>query len=386
MSIKVIYGKAGTGKTTYLAKLINDAIKNNKSFFVLSYTHSAVNNIYNKSGLKSKNNFKTLHSYFRISVNNSNEILGPITRRKVDYLFIDEFSLIPKDMFKRCYNISKTYVGQYILSGDPLQLNPICNDKQYISFNKLNKLYPLSIKAIEHYHKSIFGTKLIQNSDKVILRDNKRSNNFVLNVLDNIYNNNNQDIHLIRFNEIKNLVLNNNYTFLASKYNILERINELVYRDKAEYIIDQHDIGNNYGFRYLYLHENMKIMVTRTFDIFYNTEVLTFVKMIDNIYLQCLREDGTMVIMEKIPDDYNNKFYPISPANILTIHKSQGKSIDNVILCVDDLFDIAMFYTGVTRAINDIVFYTRTNDIKTLFENAYVKEINELNNLIYEQK
>ena len=127
-------------------------------------------------------------------------------------------------------------------------------------------------------------------------------------------------------------------------------------------------------------------MVTRTFDIFYNTEVLTFVKLIDNIYLQCLREDGTMVIMEKIPDDYNNKFYPISPANILTIHKSQGKSIDNVILCVDDLFDIAMFYTGVTRAINDIVFYTRTNDIKTLFENAYVKEINELNNLIYEQK
>ena len=47
MSIKVIYGKAGTGKTTYLAKLISDAIKNNKSFYVLSYTHSAVNLVLN---------------------------------------------------------------------------------------------------------------------------------------------------------------------------------------------------------------------------------------------------------------------------------------------------------------------------------------------------
>lgn len=72
-----------------------------------------------------------------------------------------------------------------------------------------------------------------------------------------------------------------------------------------------------------------------------------------------------------------------APIFLLTIHKSQGKTIDNVIVCVDDMFDISMMYTAITRAKNNLLFFSKENNekerCKVLIKNAYVEEFKQLN-------
>jgi hypothetical protein len=59
---------------------------------------------------------------------------------------------------------------------------------------------------------------------------------------------------------------------------------------------------------------------------------------------------------------YQTGYYPVAPHNLITFHRSQGKTIPNVIVCIDDIFDLGMLYTGITRAVNDVKFYTRFGD------------------------
>jgi hypothetical protein len=73
----------------------------------------------------------------------------------------------------------------------------------------------------------------------------------------------------------------------------------------------------------------------------------------------------------KIFVDMINGCYPILPANVITYHKAQGKSYDNVILCVDNLFDFTMLYTGLSRARNNILLFTfddKNNELNNITE------------------
>jgi hypothetical protein len=46
----------------------------------------------------------------------------------------------------------------------------------------------------------------------------------------------------------------------------------------------------------------------------------------------------------------------ILPYNFITCHKAQGRTIPKVLLILDDLFEITMLYTAITRARDDIKF------------------------------
>ena len=65
------------------------------------------------------------------------------------------------------------------------------------------------------------------------------------------------------------------------------------------------------------------------------------------------------------------KYFPIIPAYLSTFHKSQGKTYENVIICVDDLFDFTMLYTGITRAKNDVLFYSDIDYIPMYTNKSY---------------
>ena len=77
MKLKVIYGKAGCGKTTKMVDMICKA----KDYVVLAPTNAAVENIYNMCSERmigiDRDNFKTLYSFFRIDYENNN-VLGAI--------------------------------------------------------------------------------------------------------------------------------------------------------------------------------------------------------------------------------------------------------------------------------------------------------------------
>ena len=180
LNLTVIYGKAGSGKTTQLV----DLICKSKDYIVLAPTNAAVENIYNlvcqhKHKTINRDKFKTIYSFFRIDYEND-QILGAVYYPS--NIFIDEFGLMNKHLFKRCMTFAESGGSiNMTICGDALQLNPIYNQKQSISLNKLkrlnhiydkNDLNYLSPLVVEHLHLSIFGSKRIlnkSNNNKLIL-------------------------------------------------------------------------------------------------------------------------------------------------------------------------------------------------------------------------
>lgn len=448
MNITTIYGKAGCGKSTTLAKLINkeekkddvkydgedgeDGEDESSSFIVLAPTNSAVENIYKICSSTNKyidrNKFKTIYSYFRIDYEN-NIVLGAI--EMVDTIYIDEFSLIDKYLFKKCVlNMKKDGCKNLILCGDVMQLNAIYNEKQYISFNKINKwnniykkisekmnkngsiptnLYP---KVIEHLHLNVFGMKMIQSGTLIHLNVNMRSNEEVKNVLTQIYSSN-RDPYMYKFThfvDLPELICERDrvgevgdhvgdggiscYTFIASKYKILQQVYDYIYNKKWKNKMDvlhiEQNISFSSGYKDLYLYPGMSVIVCDTDDSknksYINGEELIFTGNVENNCLKCLNKRNEIVYVHKIKEvekTHSGDFYPISPSFLLTIHKSQGRTIENVIVCIDELFDVSMMYTAITRAKENLIFYTKEKDkekqIDLLMENAYIPEFKQLN-------
>lgn len=353
----IISGDAGTGKSYYLAGLMKEALDNNKSFIALAFTHSAVNNI---SSIFSKlynidinNKCKTFHSYFAISVDGK---IGKKYHDKLNYIFIDEYSLIPIDLFDKVKdNIN---CDNLIICGDYKQLKPI-NIKPEISYVKLydyiNKYGPLNsavIEAICHYENILISMPFFKDADKKILTEQKRNNNKVFNIIQGlVFGKNEVKCSYIMKSTLLSL-MNQNYTFIASKYEYLFKIHSFINtRKKYDFRIKQ----KNNSFKEFYLSKGDKVIITE--NIKYGDEIITngdeyvFEDYV-NKSLVLSRDDNKIFI------DMINDCYPILPANVITYHKAQGKSYDNVILCVDNLFDFTMLYTGLSRARNDILLFT----------------------------
>ena len=151
---EIICGMAGVGKTQMLAEYILQ--QEPRSFRVLSSTHSALNNLYTRclSLLQQRNDdlylekadFRTIHSYFKIDTDMSGVKTGvkfdPLQTTSNDgILFIDEFGLVEKRIFKKCLNRLKysNHVQKVVLCGDVMQLKGITIEKQLISFRKLHE-------------------------------------------------------------------------------------------------------------------------------------------------------------------------------------------------------------------------------------------------------
>lgn len=393
MNISIIYGKAGTGKSTYLASLIRKCT----DYVVLTATHASLENIYQITNIPDHSKFKTIYSFFRIDYRN-NTLLGAKMIPK--NIFIDEFSLIDKYLFKKIINdiASKTFEVNVVLCGDALQLNAIYQDKQYISFSKMRKINSivdmnLSPNVLEHFHLSIFGMKVMSSAVKKMLTKNLRSDNIIGDTLTAIYKRDESfDYKFVSEMEVINCLMNN-YVFLSSKYEILQHIyDRLAERWNDKLTIEQH-ISFRVGLKRLYLYPGQSIILTITSEekhdgvpIYYNGEMVTFTGNVECKSLKCLNSNNEIIYIkqEKETDTEKGEYYfPVIPANLTTIHKSQGRSIDSVIVCIDDLFDMSMLYTAVTRCRKNLKFYTKdVNRKKKLFDSAYIDDFKQLNYLM----
>ena len=71
--------------------------------------------------------------------------------------------------------------------------------------------------------------------------------------------------------------------------------------------------------------------------------------------------------------------FPVGPYNLLTVHKSQGYTLENVIVCIDNMFEVSMMYTAATRASNSLMFYSKTgNNIQLLLEAFNKNDLDDL--------
>lgn len=423
MKITVINGDAGTGKTYTLVKYIKNVYDKAKKFIVLSFTHSAINNVYNSFCKRypetkiNKSYFETIHKFFRINIRTNKPNLFMVS--EYDYIFIDEYSLISTTLFKTIYEIMRYKTDRLILCGDYKQLRTI-DYKKEISYDKLRDYIKVlgedvDIDGIQHFDNSILSLEEIQKNitNILTLEDNKRFDNNIKQIVNMLCFSEIQQLakvnqilpsydHLfITKSTLIDMVNNKGYVFIASRYSYLQTIHDMVAKaqfDKEIITIKQFGIPSDYGLECLHLTKGQKVIITETLE--YGDEIITngdsfiFEDFSNNIITLYDEEDNKYIFLQpvikscennlivndknlnikgigkiKIKDNFYYSYFPLLPDNIITFHKSQGKTIDKVIICVDSLFDFTMLYTGITRAKEDILLFTFGNkkEIKSTY-------------------
>ncbi len=385
MNIVILNGKAGTGKTTELSKIINRVYMNSLNYKVLAFTHSAVDNIYDATRDINpdipKSSFSTIHRFFNIDINTN--IVNYFSRTIYDYIIIDEYSFISYDMFSAIVN--RVNAKKIILCGDIYQLPPIIDDDNitYEELNKYMKLFPSGINnnslcAIKHFQSSCLRYiyenrtqfKIVHNE----LITNHRSNEIVQQLIEKCFSFNIPvNTEFITTETVISLIINNGFTFLASKYNIMQKIYTGVNgKKKYDYKIEQNPPDRNH-FTELYANVGDAFILTDNIttssgDQLYNNQTCEFINydaFSDVLTISVDNEIHNIMRIETLVNDRKYDYYPLMPHNIITIHKSQGKGYNNIIVCVDDLFEPSMLYTAVSRGKYKVLFYSNKGVVST---------------------
>lgn len=390
--IEVILGKAGTGKTNYAVKLANYYNKIGKKIFCLSYTHAALENM-RKRNFPDNVKFKTINSFFRIDMNKN--VLGPSNKNFSDIIIIDEFSLIDSDLFDSALwsllniNFLNNVEYKIYLLGDILQLGPPLKDKvEQISFSRLEQFLRkidfnnLSsgelLNILKHLNKLPINSELVKSCTvkTKLLNKNFRSGENVMNMVEQI-------IFLDQKELIKNYLINldtvlryisTGSVYIASSYKKLREINSLIQTSVNKYRIN----GEYFYYDNWFYRKNEIIYSTVNYEYIdgkiYNGEQF--------ILLDINSEDGKFTLQRKdnldeiinlfpdaIPKDDISMFSTIFlPGYLYTFHKAQGSEFRSAVICIDDLFEFSMLYTGITRAREECFFHSSQNE-KSVIDN-----------------
>ena len=387
VTIKQVIGRAGTGKTTYAKRVAEYHVKRNKKVYCLSITHNAVENMRRK-GFPNECNFSTIHSFFR--VNFEGHVMG--CYKDFDVLIIDEFSLVSAEILVNCiksiYGSSKDLAlndCQVYLFGDPLQLGGFSSNDS-IDFSMLTeafKVIPIQTipvdyltSIIKHWSHLCINHGFIKDlTEKTLtLTTNYRSNDAIMALVENIVmNGDNSDVlkNLYTSDEIVKMVKEDSYTVIASRYDILKRINERINIDEA---LLYHDWRYRAG---------ESVYITVSTNTLFNGEIVKLVDAKDTsvtIEGKNGKDIITDIYVSKILDTKPSSTVPVVlPTYLYTFHKSQGLEFDNVAICIDDLFEFPMLYTGITRARKNVKFFTMNSrlfaELDTIFGTTVNREM-----------
>lgn len=419
MKIKFIIGQAGTAKTTNLMKIAFQLFTQRKSFICLAYTHSAVHNMIEKFKKNSLNTkfedsvinrfFKTIHSYLGIIPTETGYCFQNSNFEPHDYILVDEFSLIDLDTLnylldklKSCKDIN------LIFAGDILQLNPV-NTNPIISYELFKKIdiktdISSAILVGKHLSNNIYSNQIYTTSNKLILTKNFRFGTNVMNILDKAIKNDYGTIYRYNDQMIKKFI-NDGYVVISSKYKNLQKIYSYTQNIKTD--LSNSTILSRIG----EINIDKKMILTKNINKnFTNGQVVQVyltdkddeIKIKNDQYEVIIkksdpRSDNTLDYSEETEDKKmfkntkskinNSKSFPLLPLNFYSIFKAQGKSFDNVIIVLDDLFEITMLYTGITRAKNNVVF-THIHKLDDILEDLKIKNnaFNILKQIIYPSK
>ncbi|AJC90417.1 putative helicase, PIF1 family (DUF889 domain) [Campylobacter subantarcticus LMG 24374] len=386
-------GGAGVGKSFLTTELIRSYRAQGKIVVVLGSTALSVFNI---GGV-------TLHSFFAFKrCQNYDELyyedrkqrdkLEKLKRilKQCDLLVIDEISMVSASLMEMIYyRLSRSgFNGKILLVGDFFQLPPVVKYKENQTQNTLfqNTLYAFSSQAWN-------DLKFINLKLSIAKR-----------TLDKQFY---EYLFFLRMGEVNKEMLNFFKKMLISSKNLLEYMDEYtllcatnkktnhinteklnllqgeesIFKAKAEKLdcalddktYEQWINGLN-SLSELKLKIGVKIIfcVNNKEENYYNGEqgvVLNFVKDKEQEYVLIEKNNGERLklkpyeyTLEEYELDANEKLeikikakfiqFPIKLAYAITIHKSQGMSIDKLICDIDGIFEKGQLYVALSRAIN----------------------------------
>lgn len=368
-------GGAGVGKTTATKEIISIYEGEGKSVAKLASSAMAATLIGGQS-IHSFFDFRLFGSVHELELGGKFALPKKVKKilTKVDLLIIDEISMVSSDLLEMIALrlVQAEFKGSLLVVGDFLQLPPVVKGGGSVEF----------AFECEAWREFAF--------DVVVLEQNHRSSDtYFIDALEKIRRCR-VDGELLEYLEafVSSEVCDENVTMLygknasANSHNErllnaidgemieleaeLEKLESSVSDAEAERFFDEARVE-----RVLRLKVGAKVLFTRNAWNYYNGERGEVVRFDDEaIYV---RKSGGEVIKveqvettkslwgEEVVDGESEAFekrllllrhYPLRVAYAITIHKSQGMSLADLMVCTNEIFAPSQFYVAISRAID----------------------------------
>ncbi len=374
-------GGAGVGKSYLTKEIIKEYKQNSKHVVVLGSTGISAVNI----------GGQTIHSFFAFGICNSLDELVLQDRKNkkrvkdikellksCDLIIIDEISMVSSSMLDMIrYRVEGSgFEGSFLFVGDFFQLPPIVKN----SFN--SNLFSNAIYAFESSSWKLFDPIMIELDEPKRVKDRhffKILNKIRVGVLDKEVGD-----YLLELSKNRD-VLQNEPTFLYGRNKEVNLTNtqKLLSHKGKEFILDSkitlHDkkLSQNRIQSWLNalpveekltLKEGIPILFTSNkWGKFYNGERGIIREIYEDSIL--IEKSDKLIKVERqdfslleYKQDKNGELkeralatisqFPIKLAYAVTIHKSQGMGIDNLVCNIDNIFTPSQFYVAIGRATN----------------------------------
>ena len=374
--VALIYGSAGTGKTTTVRHITN--LFADKQKIYLAHTHSATENLRRRVGSAANSEFSTVKSHIYSGC------------PSCDILFIDECSTVSNDDMLKI--LSETEFDLLVLVGDIYQMESIQFGNWFDAARSL--VAPNAIFELSDVHRSS-NDKLQQLWKSVRTLDGKTAdllegNGFVSSLDESIFNKVYDD----------EIILCLNYDGLYGISNINKILQDNNKTKSVTMGVDVYKVGDKVVFK----------ECDRFHDIFYNNLKGTIVdineedlrvqfyievdKVFDELDIQTEEfvvekqtDDGKSVVSfwvskfvnEDDDDKADDAIVPFQIAYAISIHKAQGLEYDSVKIVITDeieqLISHNVFYTAITRAKKSLKIYWSKNAQSKILKN--MKELHK---------
>lgn len=366
--VALIYGSAGTGKSTMVNHISN--FFNDEDKLYLANTNPAVNNL--KRKVRAQNcNFMTIAKFI-----NNNRIVT-----KFDILIVDECSTVSNsDMLKV---LNKGDFKLLVLVGDTYQIESIRFGNWFDiarGFIPKTSIFELTIPYRSTKQELINLWNKVRNMEETILEQNI-VNNYSETLNESIFDHSEEDQIILCLNYDGLYGINNINKFLQGNNPNLPKLwGNLVYKvDDPVLFNDTKRFGTS-------IYNNLKgkivdILIDEN-NIQFDIEIYEVLNEMDEDGFELIgsTENGNSIIRFSVghqissdeDDDTTDDLMPFQVAYAVSIHKAQGLEYDSVKIVisdeVDEMITHNIFYTAITRAKEKLKIYWSPESEKKILE------------------
>lgn len=384
--VSVIYGAAGTGKTTFI-NYISGFFKEYSKLY-LAYTNSAVNNIKRKVAKTSDCEFMTISKF--------NNKFNDDIKRKYDIIFIDECSTISNKEMKEFLKLADFKL--LVLVGDTYQIESIEFGNW---FDVIRGFLPKSAicELIKPYRSNSRQLQALWDNVRLMeddILERLQAGSYSVDLNPSILNpaSENEIILCLSYGGLYGI---NNINHFMQENNNGKEIRRGIQRYKVGDPILFNDSADAFFIKdseqIPVIHNNMKgkIVDFKILDAESVTERIQFDIEIDkplmnlenkNVEFQVIgiSKNGNSIIRfdvyknkstDEDDDNVSKNIVPFQIAYAVSIHKAQGLEYDSVkIIITDDIDELithSIFYTAITRAREKLkIYWTQSVEKKVL--------------------